>query len=487
MDQHTGRPSPTGDTGTPGGPEMYEPDADGVLQPVTSGPRGGHGRRVAGRTGASLPGAIAGTFLVVAIAFGASGGFTPTSDRSGADGAGGTGGSGAQDAGSPDGSGGTDGSLLGHLGGDGGEDGGDGPDAEEPKPTSTSDTEEPKESEEPEETAEPTEKPEPTDAPRPRVEPLELALAIKEDAVRVDWSACEVDGFRAYKVIRSTDEVIPWPAGEHDKVVAVIEDAGKTAFLDGSAPAGRKVFYRVVALGGWNGETVVRCMSRVKGIATPEPEPTPTPKPAMNLVLAIKEGAVFIDWSMCERDGFAVYKVVRSTDSTITWPKGANDTVVAAVENQELTKAWDEHAPAGKKVFYRVFCLAHNGDGYKVLAATPVRGIETPDAGPAPEPYLLDFGIGLGDEGVVLEWETCSSPEFLYYKVVRSQFSNPSYLPRTEGSEVIAVFENRSAGRFVDTNVEAGDHWFYRVQAIGWWNGQKVVLGQTTVKEITVE
>jgi hypothetical protein len=63
---------------------------------------------------------------------------------------------------------------------------------------------------------------------------------------------------------------------------------------------------------------------------------------------------------------------------------------------------------------------------------------------------------------------------------------NPSYLPYTDGTQVIGVIENHEVTGQTDGDVASGQTWYYRVQAIGYWNGQKVVLGQTAVVAVTI-
>ena len=99
-------------------------------------------------------------------------------------------------------------------------------------------------------------------------------------------------------------------------------------------PLGKKLFYRVFALAMHGDAVVVACASPVRAVAipapTPKPEPTPkpTPKPeptdgakSLALSLSIKEGKPNVDWSECPAD-FHYYKVVRSMDATVSWPKG---------------------------------------------------------------------------------------------------------------------------------------------------------------------
>jgi hypothetical protein len=113
--------------------------------------------------------------------------------------------------------------------------------------------------------------------------------------------------------------------------------------------------------------------------------------------------------------------------------------------------------------------------------------VDTPTAEPKPEPYVLGFTVVQTADGVVLEWEACSSDGFAFYKVVRSMTNqNPNY-PLNDGTEVIAVFEDHTRTRFVDTNVEASQTWYYRVVSIGYWSGQKVTLGYTPVGSLTVQ
>jgi hypothetical protein len=50
---------------------------------------------------------------------------------------------------------------------------------------------------------------------------------------------------------------------------------------------------------------------------------------------------------------------------------------------------------------------------------------------------------------------------------------------------VIAVLENGGVTELVDGAADGGT-WYYRVQAIGYADGQKFLLGQTPVRSVTV-
>ena len=454
------------------GPTSYasaDPEAGGVelLEDRTvriSG--GGHGRRF----GVSVPGAIVGSFVVAALALGAALGplaADPTSDT-----------------GNHGNTANTEPTKKPALGGD------------QPDKTAKPDGEPDKTAKpegEPDKTEAPkaTDKPAPTEAPAPDAAGLELALAIDGTSVVVEWSACETDAFAYYKVIRSKDEFATWPLGAGDSLAAAIEDQGVTRFVDKGLEGGRTYFYKVVALRAWDGDKAVACRSDVKSIATPAPSPKPEPtddgKADMSLTVSIKEGHPFLDWTACEGVDFDYYKVVRSSDSTVTWPKGDNDSMVTALGAHDETKAWDGEAPGGKKVYYRVFCVRATDNGYVAVAASPVKGVETPETEPAPEPVGLGFEVDVTGEGAVLDWAASTSDHFAFYKVVRSFTNdNPSYLPGTEGSQVIGVIESAGNTQLLDSDLESGQTVYYRVQAIGYWYGQKILLGQTAVIAVTI-
>ena len=226
----------------------------------------------------------------------------------------------------------------------------------------------------------------------------------------------------------------------------------------------------------------------------PEPKPDPKPEPedppadTVSLSVWIKEFHPKLEWGSCDGLDFDYYKVVRSKDSTVTWPAGDNDTLIAVVEPGGYRKAYDSDAPHGKKVWYRVFCVRHTEDGYKVLRASEARGIEVPEEPAPPDPVALDISYSINAEGeVVLEWGTCGVDGFGFYKVLKSTWNeNPSYMPWTDGTEIIGVVENKDATEWHDAGGDPGQTIYYRVQCLGWINGSKVLLGETAVIAVTM-
>ncbi len=223
---------------------------------------------------------------------------------------------------------------------------------------------------------------------------------------------------------------------------------------------------------------------------TPKPEPTakpkpePTERPVLELALAVREGAVLIKWSPCAVDGADYYKVVRSSDPTVKWPAGENDKVVSVVEIGAATKAWDEGAPAGKKAWYRVFCVNHTDAGWKVVAASGTGAIVAPDPKPeptpkpVPEPQALWIEAGVDGSAIVLHWERCDSDGFSHYRIVRKAGG--------EGA-VIAELGEPGETTYIDSAVDVGVAYHYVVQAKGQVEGDWVLLGTTEWVSVTVE
>jgi hypothetical protein len=315
---------------------------------------------------------------------------------------------------------------------------------------------------------------------------IRLELGLRGNDVKLAWTACKVDGFVAYKIIRSTNMGATYPRGEGDSLIGVVESASSTTFVDERAPAETKLWYAVFGLARDGDDTYVACASDDKGLITP-PKPEPTEKPvetaapevpAMALSLAIKEGHVYLDWSTCKAEGAEVYKVVRSKDSTVRWPLGENDTLIAAVGMDGKTAAWDEGAPKGKRLWYRVFCLRHAGEGYKVLTSSPTKSIETPAGEPAPEIVSIGLEVDSVEGHAVLHWEACSMDGFSHYRIVRKAY---------EGTTVVKEIEDAGVTTWTDETVVVGETYKYTVQCKGHVGDTWPLLGTSAAVAVTIE
>jgi hypothetical protein len=161
--------------------------------------------------------------------------------------------------------------------------------------------------------------------------------------------------------------------------------------------------------------------------------------------------------------------------------------MIGAVEAGGYRKAYDKDAPHGAKAWYRVFCVRKTEAGYKVVNASAAKGIEVPEEPTPPDPISLGIDWSVNGEGkVVLTWDACEVDGFAFYKVVKSTWNDdPSYLPWTDGTEVIAVVEDMFATEWHDWAPDAGHTAYYRVQCLGYVGGAKVLLGETAVVTVT--
>ena len=86
----------------------------------------------------------------------------------------------------------------------------------------------------------------PKPEPKPTSKPvLGIELGLKEHVVIVEWSGCGVDGADYYKVVRSYDDHITWPAGDNDAGIAAVEIGGERRAWDKEAKGGKVAYYRV--------------------------------------------------------------------------------------------------------------------------------------------------------------------------------------------------------------------------------------------------
>lgn len=231
-----------------------------------------------------------------------------------------------------------------------------------------------------------------------------------------------------------------------------------------------------------------------KPAAKPTPrataEPTAKPSPvvtALKLEGWTKSGGVKLRWTAYGGSGFDYYKVVRSTDSTVAWPAGAGDKVVAAIADPKQAHAWDGNLEPDT-YWYRVVAVKASGGGYAVLARSNVVKVVVPKPAPAPEPTAMWLEAAVTADGVVLSWEACGGEGFRYYKVVRSATNPSPWYPLNAGSELIGVVESAGATTFLDAAVAAGQTWHYRVLSYGIAaDGSKLLLGVTPALTVTIQ
>ncbi|HEX7197606.1 MAG TPA: hypothetical protein VF364_12335 [Candidatus Limnocylindria bacterium] len=227
---------------------------------------------------------------------------------------------------------------------------------------------------------------------------------------------------------------------------------------------------------------------------TPQPEPKKTAAPTAAPVVAALAlsvqpseyaGKVVLAWTAYGGEGFEYYKVVRSTDASVTWPPSAGDELVAAIGAREETWGKDR-PPCGATWFYRVFAVRKTDGGYVVLA--PSNTVSATAACPPPAPTTKAIGLELSvvDDGVQLTWAACASEHFNAYKIVRSATNAEPMYPENAGTELIGVIGDPGETWFVDAHVKSGQTWTYRVLARADGGGGTYIACQTPALTVTI-
>jgi outer membrane biosynthesis protein TonB len=222
-------------------------------------------------------------------------------------------------------------------------------------------------------------------------------------------------------------------------------------------------------------------------------KPKPAPAPAEPVALALegwpKDGKVKLAWKPYAYEGFEYYKVVRSTDATVTWPAGAGDTVIGVIGDPKAPW-WADKPACGVASSYRVFAVRSGDGGYVTLGASNVVTLTVPCA-PDPTPHETK-PIGLWaevrpGEGIKLAWDACAVDGFIAYKVVRSLTNPDPRYPLNDGTELIAAIGDPGQTHLLDAAVTAGEAWTYRVLAVGEGGSGKIVLCQSVAVAATAQ
>lgn len=221
-------------------------------------------------------------------------------------------------------------------------------------------------------TTKPTAKPKQTSKPKPATGTLELWTGSHDGKTKLAWTAYEGEGFSYYKVVRSSDAEVSWPAGAGDQVIAAIGDRWATKVFDTDAPCSTKVFYRVFAVQSTDSGYHVLAASGVAHAVRECVEKTPRPDPVgMSLAAEQVEKGVQLTWSAFAGHGFKAYKVVRSTtNADPTYPLNDGSELIAAIGDMGVTSFVDKNVEAGTTYHYRVLAMGNDGSWYALGIST---------------------------------------------------------------------------------------------------------------------
>lgn len=255
-----------------------------------------------------------------------------------------------------------------------------------PEPVATSKSVEP--AEKPADKPVPTEKPKPAPvetkkpAPAPTHKPAPadptafgLEAWAKDTKIKLAWGAFGGDGFEYYKVVRSGDGTVTWPASGDDVVVGVVGDRHATWFAD-KPPCGTAWTYRVFAVRHGDGGYVTLAASNpAAATAACAPAPTPVEVKAIAFEVSVLPGeGIRLAWEGCWRDGFKAYKVVRSaTNADPRFPLNNGTELIGVIGDVNQTLFVDTSAGVGQAWTYRVVAVTDGGGTYVPLCETAAK------------------------------------------------------------------------------------------------------------------
>jgi hypothetical protein len=231
----------------------------------------------------------------------------------------------------------------------------------------------------------------------------------------------------------------------------------------------------------------------------------------LTLTASISSAKVALSWTKYVGDDFCYYKVVRSTDATVSWPLGEGDTLVAAIGDVEKLSLVDA-APAGKTYSYEVFAVKSADDGYAVIVGSNVVTIAVPAPTPTPKPTpkptqncnmtltasLATASVGGIQPAVVgspappsgykvnLSWTKYRCDHFQWYGIVFNTTGNP--VLHLGEQPPIYLGGIGTLSYVVKDGLEPGHTYYFRVYA---YNEEVVchagtILGWSNVASVTI-
>ena len=316
--------------------------------------------------------------------------------------------------------------------------------------------------------------------------PGELSITVDALAgkAKITWSAYTGDDFAYYKVVRSTDATATWPLGDHDTLVAAIDNKATLTFTDCS---GAGTFtYRVFAVKTDGDSYAVLAESdtatvTVAPAATPTPTPTPKPTqkptPTRRPVDYSKLGSLGVKDNGNGTYAFSWHNYKGSKDFTYYKLDGqAYPNKPGYVENS--SDYWGCTDPGTTTVTVSVDPGTWNinveavklGDGDPVAVARTSTLKLTVAPRVAPTVQALTLTAKPKDDGsILLNWSQYTGPYFEHYGIVRTDGSNdPTF---TVGQTPPVYLDSADNTSFVDDGTTplgklvSGRTYHYRVWA----------------------
>ena len=254
--------------------------------------------------------------------------------------------------------------------------------------------------------------------------------------IKLSWK--KIAGAKAYQVYRSTSK---------DGEYTIMKTVEGTSFINESAKAGTKYFYKVRAThdnsSAYSAFSVIK--SRTADLA----------KPNVILTNVADTGKIKLSWKKIS--GAEAYQVYRAAT------KNGKYTLMQTVEGTSFV---NESAKAGTKYFYKVRAIHENKDAYSVFSAVKSR---TADLA---KPTNLNVAIASA-KSVKITWDKVKGTA--KYQLYRSETKNGAY----------KLVKTVTVANATDTTVAPGKTYYYKVKALcSNKEGNSVISGFVTAKAL---
>lgn len=110
----------------------------------------------------------------------------------------------------------------------------------------------------------------PPPPPQPDTVGIGFDAVFADGHVQLAWGACQVEGFNAWKIVRSQTNAEPmYPENDGTVLIAAIGDPNQTTFADTSVESGQTWFYRVLARADQGGGNFIACQTQAAAVTIP--------------------------------------------------------------------------------------------------------------------------------------------------------------------------------------------------------------------------
>ncbi|GIM94202.1 pectinesterase family protein [Paractinoplanes toevensis] len=265
--------------------------------------------------------------------------------------------------------------------------------------------------------------------------PDNLKLSASATGIAVSWTAIDaVPDFAGYVVARSSSS-----SGTFSQLTASPYTA--TSFLDATAPAGSKSYYRVTALDLTGNASSAATASETRPAGTATAPPTPAGFKAK----AADDGGATLTWTANSGTGTSGYVVARATAA-------AGPFAVLTATPVTGTSYTDVTAPAGATAYYQLTAVNAAGSSAPASASVAIPKDTTPPAKPS------GLKLTAATTGITLTWSANKEADLRGYLVYRASSSSGTY------SQLTAT--PLTATTYLDPTAPAGATSYYRVTSV---------------------